>query len=1306
MSAPFQQTAFAKGEVAPNLFGREDMAALHVAASTFRNGFVRYTGGYSSRAGTKFVGFSKQTGRSYPPRMIPFQFNINQGLALEFGNFYMRVVSNGAFVTMAPVNILGISRATPAVVTTASTTGGISATPNNGSVMVSYTPGDDIGLAGGTFTNRAILTVVTTLLKSLVLNDPGVGYVPADTVDLQGGTQTTTAEITVSTTKVVGATIAMAGTGGTPGPAVVTGTTGTGTPFQAMVTIDGGGTIISVDSISVSGSYTVNPTDITAEPVTGGGLSGAELAITMGINTFTLTNPGVFTANPPSGAFSQGSTSGAGTGATFANGLFAPDTVSFSTAGSYSLFPPNPVAQASTTGQGVGATFNVVSGAVSPFDNGDWVDIENVAGMTQINGQAYVVGGVTPTTFQLFDVYDNPINSTGFSPYVNGGTAAEIFTLDTPYAETDLEFLKYVQSADVMSLCLVNQDTDTEYAPLDLARLADDNWEFRPVVAAPTISPPASISGSASAGGSVDYQYVVTAINPIDGTESIASPIATINNAVNIASTAGSISINWSAVPGVNAYNIYKASPAFGTTVPVGALFGFAGQAYGTSFVDSNVIPDFTQVPPQAKNPFARGQITGGTIDTGGSGYSTVTLTVNSATGSGAILVGVLTGGALTAIIIQNAGQNYRPGDTITVSGDGTGATATLTIGPQTGTFPGTPAYFQQRRAYGYTLNAPDTYFMSQPAAYTNFDSRIPTVDTDAITGTPWAVLVDGIQYFVQMPGGLVTLTGTGAWQLTGTGGSSLNPVAFTPSSQDAQPQAYNGCSPTVPPINIDNEILYVQSKGSIVRDLSYNYFTNIYTGSDLTLNSSHLFNNYSIVQWAWCEEPYKLMWAVRNDGILLCLTFVKPQEVAGWSRSDTQGLFKSVCSITELPVDALYTAVQRTIGVHQAYTIERMDNRLWTSVEDSWCVDAGLAYPQPTPDATLTASSRTGLGAISGFTGLVGGAGYSAATTVTVVDDNGQGPGTGAVVILTIVAGVITNLAITPGTGYTFPKFVFSDPTNEGSGASAVATLNNSATFLANAAVFANGDIGSVIRMGGGVATITTVNSPTSVVANLTSPITLTIPNTGGIPQTAASGNWSMTAPTSIITGLQYLAGATITGLYDGQVLTPVVVPANGTINLPTPATSVTLGLGFTAQLQSVYIDPAGASIQGQRKKIADVVVRVNESRDFTVGTNQPDGSIFSPMRVDVPWTQMALAEKGYSNPSRRPYNSTVEPNWTGDTKETPVFGGYGVPGQIAVQQTNPLPLNILSILSKLMPGDTVQLDEPKRQKSGNVQR
>lgn len=76
------------------------------------------------------------------------------------------------------------------------------------------------------------------------------------------------------------AAIVTAGTGGTNGTQTVTGTTGTGTRFQASVTVSGG-SITAVGSITVAGAYTALPSNLNNEPVTGGGLTGAALSLAM-----------------------------------------------------------------------------------------------------------------------------------------------------------------------------------------------------------------------------------------------------------------------------------------------------------------------------------------------------------------------------------------------------------------------------------------------------------------------------------------------------------------------------------------------------------------------------------------------------------------------------------------------------------------------------------------------------------------------------------------------------------------------------------------------------------------------------------------------------------------------------------------------------------------------------------------------------------------------------------------------------------------------------------------------------------------
>ena len=1030
---------------------------------------------------------------------------------------------------------------------------------------------------------------------------------------------------------------------------------------------------------------------------TGGAVrSGATLAggTATGIVSLTVTTPGVFTALPANGLMTQASTSGGGSGASFQTAVFGPNTLNIVDPGAYNTVPTNPVAQASTDGIGMGATFNLTWAAVAPFSNDDWLFIQVVLGMTELNGNTYRTAGVTATTVELLDVYGTQVNSTGYTPYTGGGTAARIYTVATPYDEQDLPYLKITQSADVMTLCCVNQATGTEYKPQDLSRISDTDWVFSDVVAQPSSSPPPSTAATASAGGSTNYQYEVTAVSPDDGSESIASPVASVQG-VDIATTAGQINVTWTSVAGVNQYNIYKAQPSTGTPVPTGSLFGYIGTAYGNGFTDSNIVGDYSQVPPLHKDPFARGQIFGVTPITGGTGYTNAAAAITTSTGAGVSIGTVVQNGAVVGYIISDNGHDYAPTDTVTITGDGTGATASLIVGPESGTYPSVPGYFQERRVFANTLNQTDTYFMSQTGAFTNFDSRIPPIDTDAIIGSPWSVQVNGIQWMVQTSGGLLVMTGSSAWLLAGAGSFATNVQAISPSTQDDVPQAFTGVSPRVPPIKINYDVLYVNSKGSYYFALPYQLYV-LSEPIDITELATHLFTDFSIRENAWCEQPYKLLWAVRDDGVLLSLTYYKVQAVSGWARHDTNGYFESVCSIVEPPVDALYLATKRFPGGKTAYMIERMNNRIWNEIDDVWAVDAGLSLPQPTPNATLTADSTYGLGSITGAANLFGGAGYSAGTTAAVVDDNGQGPGTGAVPVLTIIGGVIAGIAFpSQGADYINPKLVFTDPANSGSGARADCVLNTSAGFIADGPVFSAGDVGKVIRMGGGTGTVTAYTDAEHVTVRLTDPITAILPNSGGQVAPQAPGAWTMTSPVTRVFGLDHLIGATVTGVADGTVITPRTVQPDGSITLDAPASAIVVGLGFQAQLQLVYFEAGPPTVQGQRKKISAINALVENSRGVKVGGAQQDGSTLSPPQLATVWEDMVPA------PDKVPpaYNSTVVPLYTGYNR-IPVQGGFNLTGQVSLQQDYPLPLSVLAVVSETLLGDTPdQMAKPKQQ-------
>lgn len=602
----------------------------------------------------------------------------------------------------------------------------------------------------------------------------------------------------------------------------------------------------------------------------------------------------------------------------------------------------------------------VVTANAHGFVAGDWVYIEGVNGMTAVNGRTFLVGITTPNTFQLLQLDGSSFSTIILPAYTSGGTVSKYYKLTTPYVASDLELLKWTQNADTMTLVHPN------YAPRNLTRTDHDAWTLSAIVPAADIAAPVITAATASAAGTSAYRYQVTAVSAT-GEESVASNDGYITGAVDITATAGANTITWGVVSGAAYYNVYRSPVARNSTaVPVGVDCGYIGSSYGTQFVDSNITPDFTQSPPRRYDPFMPGQVQSVLITAGGAGYvqSTATCTF-SGDGFDAAGIPIIVGGAVVGVIITNPGKGYSFCN-ITFSAGG--ATGTVNLGPLTGTYPGVTTYFQQRQWFAASTNAPETLWASKVGAYANFDRSQPTIDSDSLELTISSSQVNDIKALIAMPGGLVVLSGSGAWQISG--GDQNN--AVTPKTAVASAQAYNGCS-DVPPIVINYDILYVQAKGSIVRDLAYNFFANIYTGTDISILSNHLFDPRRIVEWAWAEEPHKIIWCVRDDGILLSLTYLKDQEVFGWARHDTMGRVKSVAAITEGQTDAVYFVVERVINGRTVKYVERVlcesipdietpvSATTNTGVEDAFYVDCGLKTDLVYPAAGVTVSANSG---------------------------------------------------------------------------------------------------------------------------------------------------------------------------------------------------------------------------------------------------------------------------------------------------------------------------------------------------------
>ena len=319
----------------------------------------------------------------------------------------------------------------------------------------------------------------------------------------------------------------------------------------------------------------------------------------------------------------------------------------------------------------------------------------------------------------------------------------------------------------------------------------------------------------------------------------------------------------------------------------------------------------------------------------------------------------------IASLVLIQGGYGYTSAPAVSFS-PSSAATAVTTISSLSGggggsaNKPPNPAavgFYQERLTIGGAYASLQTFNMSQPGSFFNYDFSNPTQDGDAISGTIVSEDLNDIRSFVSTPTGIIALTGKTAWLINGGGGNGLaTTTPITPANETANPQAFNGAS-FLRPIKINLDMLYTTNKGNYVRDLAYNIYANIYTGSDISVLSNHLFFNHNIVDWAWAEEPFKTVWCVRDDGILLSLGYVKEQDLIGWAHHDTDGQFLSVCSVIETVngsnVDAVYVIVQRQINGQTVQYVERFDDRqLIHGYFDSWCVDCGL---QTTPAYSAT---------------------------------------------------------------------------------------------------------------------------------------------------------------------------------------------------------------------------------------------------------------------------------------------------------------------------------------------------------------
>ncbi len=270
------------------------------------------------------------------------------------------------------------------------------------------------------------------------------------------------------------------------------------------------------------------------------------------------------------------------------------------------------------------------------------------------------------------------------------------------------------------------------------------------------------------------------------------------------------------------------------------------------------------------------------------------------------------------------------------------------------GNYPGAVSYFEQRRVFAGTNNAPQDIWMTKSGTESNMSFGLPIKDDDRIEFRVAAREANTIRHIIPLTN-LLMLTGSAEWRIT-----SVNSDAITPTSISVKPQSYVG-SNNAQPVIVNNSLVYGAARGGHVRELGYDRDANGFITGDLSLRAPHLFDNFTITDMALAKAPIPIVWMVSSNGKLLGLTYVPEQQLGAWHQHDTKGTFESVACVSEGNDDVTYAVIKRTINGATKRYVERMGTRLFATQRDSFFLDAGATYDGTNTDANKTVTISGG---------------------------------------------------------------------------------------------------------------------------------------------------------------------------------------------------------------------------------------------------------------------------------------------------------------------------------------------------------
>lgn len=513
------------------------------------------------------------------------------------------------------------------------------------------------------------------------------------------------------------------------------------------------------------------------------------------------------------------------------------------------------------------------------------------------------------------------------------------YEITNDYTEEELDSLKYTQSADVMFLVQPN------HPPATLTRYANDNWTFErmDITGGPfadselTAESTTTITASATTG-----EVTLTASADIFTADMVDDLIA-LTHFVDSDYKKGTPSANGtnlivSVLPHSSVYvesfgfwdgnfTLEKYDCLTEQWVKIRSQSGNRSQNYNmTEENDSDEITQYRVTSTEFNTDVWSGE------NEQQRGYITIQAFGNDYTGH-VLITGYTSATQVTGTVKKQLASTEATKDYQFASWS------------QKNGFPTCAGFFEDRLVFAGSKAEPQTFWASKTGDYYNFGTSIPALDNDAITATLNGGQMNGIKAIIAF-GEMILLTAGGEYKVTGNG----KPI--TGENVLSQAQEYRGISDVLP-VTVGSRIVYLQQQGNLIRDLAYSYDVDKYTGDDLNLLASHLFERHKITSMTYQQTPNSIVWCTRDDGVLLGLTYLKEQDVYAWHQHSTaHGKFINVCSISGPQEDELYCVVEREGN----YYVERMVAReASTEPEDQYFVDSGITVSGNTKTNEVT---------------------------------------------------------------------------------------------------------------------------------------------------------------------------------------------------------------------------------------------------------------------------------------------------------------------------------------------------------------